>query len=76
MPNIPPRHDPNRPTPRTSQGARAEPDSPPQRRAQANDETQRTRTAKRQDESRGGLGTRARGGYAEHVPTPRRPRTR
>ena len=70
MPNVPPKHDPNRPKPRAAQGARAEPEPLPERRTEINDDARLTGTAKRQDESRGGLGVRTRGGYAEQAQKP------
>ena len=72
MPNVPPKRDPNRPKPRARQGARAEPESPPQRRTQSNDDARRDGALARHDEQAGGLGERARGGYADQVPKPRR----
>lgn len=74
MPNVPPKHDPNRPKPRAARGARAEPQPVRERRGEINDDARRTGTAERQDERRGGLGVRARGGYAEQAqkPAPRK----
>lgn len=68
MPNVPPKREPNRPKPRAAQGARAEPDSPPQTRTQSNDDAKQEGALARQDERRGGLGQRSRGGYPEQQP--------
>jgi len=74
MPSVPPRRDPNRPKSRAARGARAEPDSPPQRRNQSNDDQRQDDALAQQDPARGGLGERARGGYAEQQPKPPRGR--
>jgi hypothetical protein len=74
MPDVPPTHDPNRPKPRPARGASAEPEPVRERRAEINEDARRTGTAKRQDESRGGIGGRADGGYAEQVPKPAAPK--
>ena len=70
MPNVPPKHDPNRPKSRATRGPGAEPQPVRERRGEINDDAKQTGTAKRQDESRGGLGVRTRGGYAEQAQKP------
>lgn len=75
MPNVPPIRDPNRPKPRRARGARAQPDPVPQSRPQSNDDARLDGALSRQDEARGGIGVRARGGYAEQGPAPARGRS-
>ncbi|HVF35444.1 MAG TPA: hypothetical protein VND91_09000 [Candidatus Saccharimonadia bacterium] len=68
MPNVPPSRDPNRPKPRRARGAAAQPDPAPQRRTQSNDDARQDGALSRHGESDGGIGVRARGGYAEQAP--------